>query len=310
MSLFDIILVQPIFNVLLFIYGIIPGHDFGIALILFTALVRFAMWPLVKKQLHQTKVMQKLQPELQKIKQKTKGNKQLEAQMMMELYRERGVNPFGSIGLLLAQLPVFIALFAVVRLITENHGTNIAKYAYDSIEQIPYIKDIIAHHDHFNNTLFGLVDLTRQAIDSHGVYWPLLIMAIVAAGLQFWQSKQLLPKVKEGRKLRDILKEQAAGKQVDQSEISALMSNRMIYLFPLLTFFVSIYFVGALVVYLLAQSAVAIGQQWYILRQDSDEMVAKANKTKTKATNAKEAEIIEQPIKSSSSKSKKKKRKK
>ena len=95
MSLFDVILVQPIFNILVFIYGIVPGHDFGLSLILFTILIRFLLWPLVKKQLHQTKVMRQLQPELARIKKRTAGNKQMEAQLMMELYRERGVNPFG-----------------------------------------------------------------------------------------------------------------------------------------------------------------------------------------------------------------------
>lgn len=297
MNLFDIILVQPIFNILLFIYGIIPGHDFGVALILFTILVRLLMWPLVRKQLHQTKVMQALQPEIQKVKKRTKGNKQLEAQLMMELYRERGVNPFGSIGLLLLQLPVFIALFAVVRLITENHGVNIAKYAYGVVEQLPYVKEVIADPSKFNDMLFGVVDLTKIAFGPDGMYLPLVLLAVAAAVLQFIQSKQLLPKVKEGRRLRDILKEQAAGKSVDQSEVSALMTNRMIFLFPALTFIVSIYLAGALVLYLLAQSAVAVIQQGYILRQDSDEMTETPNnkQAKQKLAQAKEAEVVEKP---------------
>lgn len=295
MNLFDVILVQPIFNVLLFIYGIIPGHDFGVALILFTILVRVLMWPLVRKQLHQTKVMQSVQPEIQKIKKKTKGNRQLEAQLMMELYRERGVNPFSSIGLLILQLPIFIALFAVVRLLTENHGANIAKYAYDFVGQLPYIKEIVADPGKFNDMLFGLVDLTNVAVGPQGIYWPLIILAILAGIAQFWQSKQLLPKVKDGRRLRDILKEQAAGKEVDQSEISALMTNRMIFLFPALTFIVSIYLSGALTLYLLATSVVAVIQQGYVLRQDSDEMSHQTGKAKQKLDNAKEAEVVEKP---------------
>lgn len=313
MSIFDIILVQPIFNILLFIYGLIPGHDFGLALILFTILVRVLMWPLIRKQLHQTKAMQEIQPEVQKIKKKTKGNRQLEMQLTMELYKERGVSPFGSIGLLIAQLPIFISLFVVVRLITENHAENIAKYAYDIIEQIPYIKDVIAHPDAFNHMLFGLVDLTKIAVSPSGMYFPLVLMAVVAAAFQFWQSKQLLPQVKEGRKLRDILKEQASGKEVDQSEISALMGNRMVYLFPVLTFFVSLYLPGALTLYLLATSAVAVLQQHYVLRQDGEEMIAMANKTTTpKATKklaaAKEAEVVEKPASKTKKQSKRRKK--
>ena len=66
--MFTTFIVQPIFNLLVFIYALIPGHNFGLAIILFTVVVRLLMWPLVKKQLHQAKAMRKLQPELKKIK--------------------------------------------------------------------------------------------------------------------------------------------------------------------------------------------------------------------------------------------------
>ena len=58
------------------------------------------MWPLVKKQLHHAKAMRELQPELKKIKQATKGDRQKESMLVMELYKEKGINPFSSIGLI------------------------------------------------------------------------------------------------------------------------------------------------------------------------------------------------------------------
>lgn len=302
MSFFDLILVQPIFNILVFIYGIIPGHDFGLALILFTILIRVLLWPLVKKQLHQTKVMRQIQPELAKIKKRTNGNKQLEAQLMMELYREKGVNPFGSIGVLILQLPIFIALYGVVRLITENDN-NIPKYTYHFLQGIPFVHDLVSNPHIFNESLFGLVNLSRHAIEPGGVYWPILIFAVVAGALQFIQSKQLLPQPKERRKLRDMLKDQASGKKVDQSEMSAAMSGRMVYLFPLLTFFISIYLAGALVIYLATTSAVAIFQQARVLREDTEELEEisgdkpKTKKVKQKVAEAKEAEVVAEPKK-------------
>lgn len=291
MSLFDLLLVQPIFNVLVLIYGVLPGHDFGISLIIFTILVRLAMWPLVKKQLNQTKVMRSIQPELVKIKQRAKGNKQLEAQMMMELYKEKGVSPFGSIGLLLVQLPIFIALFAVVKLITENVN-NISKYTYDAFEQLPALQAAI--NGDFQATLLGIVDLTKHAVQpgNSGLYWPLLIMALIAAVLQFIQSKQLLPQPTQKRRLRDLLKEQAAGKDVDQAEVSTLVTGKMIWLFPVLTFVVSIYLAGALVLYLLVQSAVAVVQQAMVLKKDEDVLEKISTKTKNRAARAVEAEVV------------------
>src|SRR5580765_5618389 len=98
--MFTTLIVQPIFNLLVLIYAILPGHNFGLAIILFTILVRLLLWPLVKKQLHQAKVMRQIQPELKRIKAATKGDRQKESLMMMELYKERGINPFGSIGVL------------------------------------------------------------------------------------------------------------------------------------------------------------------------------------------------------------------
>src|ERR1700759_4235860 len=97
--MFTTIIVQPIFNLLVLIYALIPGHNFGMAIIIFTVIVRLLMWPLVKKQLHQAKLMRQLQPELKRIKAETKGDRQKESMMVMELYKERGINPFSSLGL-------------------------------------------------------------------------------------------------------------------------------------------------------------------------------------------------------------------
>lgn len=70
MNIFDVLIVQPIFNLLMALYAIVPGSDFGVSIIIFTILLRFAMYPLIKKQLHQVKAMRRLQPELERIKKK------------------------------------------------------------------------------------------------------------------------------------------------------------------------------------------------------------------------------------------------
>ncbi len=314
MSLFDTLIVQPIFNLLIAIYGILPGSDFGIALIIFTIIVRLAMWPLVKKQLHQTKVMRSIQPELKKIKAKAKGNRQVEAQLMMELYRERGVSPFSSFGLLLIQLPIFIALFRVIQIMTVNRD-QIANFTYDFLEKLGPIQAIIADANHqFNESLLGIINLTKHAVGSEGIYWPLLILAAVASVLQYIQSKQTTPVPTEQKRLRDIMKESATGKQADQAEISAAMSQNMIKIFPFITFFVAIYLPGALVLYYAASSGVAVIQQKIVLGRDIEEMEnladapdkskKKAKKTvkaetptaEQRAESAGEAEVVSEPV--------------
>lgn len=307
MSLFDTLIVQPIFNLLIAIYGLIPGGDFGIALIIFTILVRLLMWPLVKKQLHQTKVMRTIQPELKKIKAKAKGNKQVEGQLMMELYRERGINPFGSIGLLLIQLPIFIALFRVIQIITTERD-KIGAYTYGFLEQLQPIANIINDKNHqFNETLLGIINLTTKAIDGSQIYWPVIILAAIAAVLQYVQARQVSPQPTSERRLRDMFSASAKGDDVDQAEVSALLSRRMIIIFPFLTFFVAIYFPGALVLYYAVTSAVAVIQQHMVLSKDVEEMevLAETKPTPTeRAKKATEAEVVTSPKKTSKKKRK------
>lgn len=313
MSLFDTLIVQPIFNLLAAIYGLIPGGDFGISLIIFTVIVRLLMWPLVKKQLHQTKVMRSIQPELKKIKAKAKGNKQVEAQLMMELYRERGVNPFSSIGLLIVQLPIFIALFRVIQIMTTQRD-QIAAFTYDFLEKLGPIQQIINDPKHqFNEYLFGIINLTEHAIGPNGINIVLVLLCFVAAGLQFWQSKQVTPEPTEKKRLRDVLAASAKGEQVDQSEVSAIMSQRMILLFPVITLFVTLYLPGALVLYYAVSSGVAVIQQHIVLNRDVDEMENLADKdnksaaVKQRAAEATEATVVT-PAKSKAKSKKRKKR--
>jgi YidC/Oxa1 family membrane protein insertase len=120
--MFTTLIVQPIFNLLVFITAILPGHNFGMAIIVFTLIIRLLMWPLVKKQLHHAKAMRDLAPELKKIKAATKGNRQEESRLTMELYKEKEINPFATIGVLLVQLPILFGLYASIRkLINDPH---------------------------------------------------------------------------------------------------------------------------------------------------------------------------------------------
>src|SRR5256885_6848816 len=113
--MFTTLIVKPLFNLLVLIYALIPGHNFGLSLIIFTIIIRLLLWPLVKKQLHQARAMRRLQPEIKRIKQASKGNRQRESQMLMELYKERGINPFGTFPVLIVQLFVLIGLYSGLR---------------------------------------------------------------------------------------------------------------------------------------------------------------------------------------------------
>lgn len=271
MNIFDILIVQPIFNLLIGLYSIIPGGDFGVSLILFTILVRFAMYPLVKKQLHQTKMMRKLQPQLAKIKKQAKGNKQLEGMQMLELYKKHGVSPFRSIGILLVQLPIFLGLYYVIQIFT-LHRDQIAKFTYDFLENVSPIRQLIEHPNDFNEKLFGLVDLTKAAISQGHVDVILIILAVVAAATQYIMSKQTMPQAESKKRLRDVMSEAASGKQADQSEMNAIVMGKMVKVLPIFMFFIMISVPGALALYYAVSNIVAVAQQSYLLKQDEEEL--------------------------------------
>lgn len=289
MNIFDVIIVQPIFNALLLIYSVIG--DFGISIILFTVIVRLLMWPLIKKQLHQTKLMRKIQPELKKIKKQTKGNKQLETQMMLELYREKGIKPFSSIGILLIQLPIFIGIYVVINTIT-NHRQDIDKFIYEVVKNIPSIQDILVTNHQFNEKLLGVLDLT-QTVFSGGIFHiPLFILAVLAGVFQYIQTKQIMPKSGEQRRLRDILKDASRGKETDQSDITAAMGNKMALLMPFMLFAFSFYLPGAVVLYYATSSFVAIIQQHIALKGDEGELLDIANEEKPLERKGKNGTVV------------------
>lgn len=310
--MFTTIIVKPIFNLLVLIYAILPGHNFGLALIIFTIVIRLLLWPLVKRQLHHAKAMRTLQPELKRVKQQAKGDRQKESQLMMELYKERGINPFGTLPILIVQFAVLIGLYSgLVKIIHDPH--NIVSFAYPALQHLPWMQDLAQNIHNFDNTLFGIVDLSKSAIGkTGGIYWPALILVIGSAFIQYLTSKQLLPTGKDQRGLRAILKDAGQGRQADQAEVNAAVGRSTIYFLPIVIVLFTISLASALALYWFVGGLVAYIQQAIILREDEEEMEELATgKTKLGKDLKKipEAEVVKQPVQKSPPKNKKSKNK-
>jgi YidC/Oxa1 family membrane protein insertase len=291
--MFNTLIVQPLFNLLVFIYALIPGHNFGLALIIFTIIIRLLLWPLVRKQLHQAKAMRSLQPELKKIKAATKGNRQKESMMLMELYKERGINPFATFPVLIVQFIVLIGLYYGLLKIIKN-PESLVDFAYPFIQNMGWMQSLAENIHRFDNTLFGVVDLGRAALNSgSGIYWPAMLIVVGSAVAQYYQAKQLMPNDKDQRSLRAILKEAGTGKQADQSEVNAAVGRSMRYLIPVMIFVFTVNIASALSLYWLVGGLVAFIQQSIVLRRDETEMEGLANKPARKNVAAiPEAEVV------------------
>jgi YidC/Oxa1 family membrane protein insertase len=307
---FTTLIVQPIFNLLVLIYALIPGHNFGLAIIIFTIIVRLLLWPLVKKQLHQAKVMRKLQPELKKIKAATKGNRQKEAAMVQELYKERGINPFGSIGVMILQIPILIGLYSGLRRVVDDPHQLIT-FTYPFIQHMSWMQELAHNINQFDHTLFGIVDLTKPAVGPHGTYWPAMIIVIGSAVVQYFTSKQLMGVDKNAKGLKDILKDASSGKQADQADVNAAVGKSTRFLIPAMIFLFTVNLASALSLYWLVGGIVALIQQSIVLREDTEEMEALADKPDAKAgknvAEIAEAEVVPSPDKKAKKKSKSKK---
>lgn len=232
------ILVHPLFNILLLIYAVLPGHDFGLAVIGLTILIRLSMWPLVQKQLHHQKAMKELQPQIAAMKKKAGGNRQKESQLMVELFKQNQVNPFASLGLALLQFPILIALFFVLRDVVE--GGKIESVAYSFVASLEPIRAIISNPGSFDPTFLGLVHMAE----------PNLVLAVLAGITQYFQAKQLTP-----------------AKPAKGSPGSSLTSN-MLLIFPVVTVAIAATLPSALALYWVTSSLVAIGQQHLVLAEE------------------------------------------
>ena len=315
----DFILVRPIVNILFVIFNLV--HDFGLAIIIFTIIVKLLMWPLTKRQLNQTKLIRKIQPELVQIRKNCKGNKQLESLQTMDLYKRYNVKPFASILTLIIQLPIFIAIFSAIRVIATpmptdnlmNRAYSVVAYEGSEIKSLEekqqiYLDDLVnqdipaeekAEYD-FHPQLFGVINLTVKASDvlTNKFSWSalfILVCAVMASVIQYWSAKQQRPsgKSEKKKKFRDLLKEAKDGKELDESDISNMTAGQMGFMMPVMMFIIMFNLNGALAFYYFLSNVLTVLQQTMVLRKTEAEMDAATDKAILKELNKiQEAEVV------------------
>jgi YidC/Oxa1 family membrane protein insertase len=319
-NLIDVVVVRPIVNILFVIFNLV--HDFGLAIIVFTILVKLVMWPLTKRQLNQTKLIRKLQPELTQIKKNCKGNKQLESLQTMDLYKRYNVKPFASMATILIQLPIFIAIFSAIRVIAtplpqdnlSNRAYSIVAYEGSEIREISekqavYLADFTndeipaeekAAYD-FHPQLFGTINLDVKASDvlSGKFSWSALFIlacAIMASVVQYWATKQQMPsgKSEKKKKFRELIQEAKDGKEIEDMDVSSVATGQMSMMMPIMMFLIMFNLNGALSFYYFLSNIITVTQQRMILKKVDQEIDAVTDKAVLKELRKiKEAEVVE-----------------
>lgn len=305
----DLIIVRPITNLLLVIYNYVG--DFGLAIIIFTLIVKFALWPLVRRQFNQTRQMRKIQPELAEIRKRCKGNRTMEQLQMMDLYKRHNIKPFSSIITLVVQLPIIFALFFAITTVVPQTTEKLQEHpveqkTYSFIAELPRVNDLIEAQasaetidDYsFRPKLFGVIDLSERALQPNVTVSSvaILLFAVTSALSQYWVSKQQLPSKKRSRRsLKQVMKDAAEGKDADQSEINEIVSGQMSKFMPIMMFLIMVNLIGALSFYYLVSNLITILQQKIMLRKESEELDHIADKRILKELQqAEEAQIVNQ----------------
>jgi len=223
-GIFNEVLYRPIFNLLIGLYNILPYHDIGISIILLTILIRAILYPFSLKALVSQKKLQELQPKIRDVQAKFKDNKEEQAKQLMNLYKDHKVSPFSGCLPLLVQFPVLIALYRSFLNGLKPNGI-VGLYSF-------------IHHPGTINPLFlNFLDLTKK-----NVY-----LAVLAGAVQFWQSRQSIPKT------HSVAKE---------GEMAQVMNTQMLYFMPLFTVFLGLSFPAGLALYWIVYTLFTVFQQW------------------------------------------------
>ncbi len=154
---------DPLYNGLTFFVGIIPTHDIGLAIIALTIVVRIVIYPLSSRAIKAQMEMKKIAPEIELLKAKYKDNREEQGRAIFALYKERGVHPFASIGLVLIQFPVLIGLYWVFY-----------KGGFPSVDS-SLLYSFIHIPASVNMEFLGILDMSKRSI----------VLAVLASLTQF-----------------------------------------------------------------------------------------------------------------------------
>lgn len=268
-------------RVLAFFYDLpVVGGSYGLAIILLTAAVMVVLMPLTLKATRSTIKMQEVQPKLKALQKKHKDDKQTLNTEMMALYSENGINPVGGCLPMVAQLPVFLVLFQVLRglsrRVSEAPFYSVVNQARDQVGVGPRQADLfspsfLSHDSQMFTDLsnetemgFGPLDLAAEALDVlrddflGGLPYVALILFVV--GSSFYQQRQV-------------------SSRRGGSAVMNPQQEMLLKFLPLLSGIWSFVFPAGLVIYWATSNAFRIAQQGYITRAFYGEKDAAENDT-------------------------------
>lgn len=234
---------QPLYNILILLVGILPGNSVGGAIILLTFIVKLALYPLAGKAIDAQHSMRKLEPELKKIRETHKEDKQKQAKHTMELYQKHQITPLSGCLPLLVQIPVIIGLYWVF-----YKGLSISPELLYSFVGTPDSLDM----------QFLMFDLGQKSI----------FLALLAAVSQYIQVTISMPKMADDGK--------KTGERTLQEDFARSMQMQMRYVLPVMIGFIAYQSAAAVALYWATSNILGIIQEILMRRRREKNSLVKA----------------------------------
>lgn len=235
LEIYNTILYQPLFNATIFLYNLLPGSDFGLAVIALTIIIRIVFFPLTVKTVRSQRALSRINPRIKEIKEKFKHDTQAQSAAIMQLYKEHRINPLSGCLPLLIQLPILIALY-------QAFGAGFKP------ENLALLYGFIDNPGQIDPISFGFLDITSRSI----------ALAVITGFCQFLQLKQ-----------NQALTQNNSDSGGGQKEVQAL-NKQMLYFFPVMIIIIGWNLPAGLMIYWLTTTLFSMAEQSYIRLRHKD----------------------------------------
>ncbi len=229
---------DPVYNGLVFFIDLVPGGDIGVAIILTTILIKVILLPLSIKAAKTQKIMREIEPQLREIKEKHKDNREEQAQAMLAVYRDAGMNPFSAIFVIILQIPLVIALYLAVY--------GYAGYALPEIN-LERLYGFITAPAEVTMQFLGLIDMAGRSA----------LLAALAGITMYIQMQFVMPALPP--------RDPDAAPNF-QDDFKRNLQLQMRYVMPVLITVIAYVISAAIALYFVVSNVVAILQEFYIRR--------------------------------------------
>lgn len=236
--MFETFLIKPLYNVFIYLIGVMPGGDVGFAIIVMTIIVRAVFYPAFTASIRTQMGMQAVQGEVDEINTKYKDNPDEKAKRTMQLFKDKKIRPFAGFVAILVQIPIFIALYYAF--FRENLPQIATHLLY------PFVSAPAA----VNLQFLGFLDL----LSVHNI-----ILAGIVGGLQYLVV------------YFSLLRTNKAGAQSPlapkKAQAQAMQQNMMLYFMPVLFSVITYSLPAAAGLYFGVGNLISLGQEFLIKRQ-------------------------------------------